>query len=245
MPIEIEEVIRRSEQGVTQPYICRGANGKTYFVKGKGAGYNSLQKEWIAGGLALRMGLPIAPFNQVVVARELYEAGRTANLGDLGFGILFGSENIPSSSEISFVNVSAISNETKRDIAAFDWWAKNGDRTISQSGGNPNILWSESQEKPFIIDHNLAFDDSVTLNSLLKSHIFASSLEEIRDQPSLQGEYEEKFESALTGLDIIIGSIPSRWHYVDEAESVEVSFSTDFARAVLQRHRTSGFWKQT
>ncbi|WP_409527298.1 HipA family kinase [Rhizobium sp. BK591] len=51
MPIEIEEVLRRSDQGVTRPYICRGADGKLYYVKGKDAGYESLVKEWIAGTL--------------------------------------------------------------------------------------------------------------------------------------------------------------------------------------------------
>ena len=63
MPIEIIEVIRRSTQGVTEPFICRGDNGKIYFVKGKGAGRRSLVAEWIAGHLAIALGIPIAPFS--------------------------------------------------------------------------------------------------------------------------------------------------------------------------------------
>lgn len=38
MTVQIVEVIRRSEQGITLPYICRGDNDKVYFVKGIGAG---------------------------------------------------------------------------------------------------------------------------------------------------------------------------------------------------------------
>lgn len=89
MPIEIDEVLRRSEQGATEPYICRGANGKLYFVKGKGAGYDSLVKEWIAGQLAKAMGLPIPNFEIVSVSQDLYDAGRNGPLRDLGFGFFF------------------------------------------------------------------------------------------------------------------------------------------------------------
>lgn len=100
MPIEIDEVLRRSDQGVTEPYICRGADDKLYFVKGRGAGYDSLVKEWIAGQLALRLGLPIPRFCIVAVPYELYEAGRDGALRDLGAGLLFGSENVESANEI-------------------------------------------------------------------------------------------------------------------------------------------------
>ncbi len=243
MPIEIEEVIRRSEQGSTQPYICRGLNGKIFYVKGKGAGFASLLKEWIAGGLALRAGLQIAPFSLVHVPKALYEAGRRSNLADLGYGVLFGSEHVVNSSELSIVNSDAVRVQTKRDIAAFDWWVKNGDRTLTESGGNPNILWSEPSEEPFIIDHNLAFDDGVTLNSLLESHIFALQLEEICEKPELQRHYRDKFEYAVEAIDDILGDIPQRWHYADDAETVKVNFSTKSISTVLERHRSEDFWK--
>ena len=245
MPIEIEEVIRRSEQGVTQPYICRGSDGKLYFVKGKGAGYDSLMKEWIAGNLALRLGLPIAPFKLVHVPKALYEVGRAGILRDLGFGPMFGSEHVENSNEISVLNIGSIPAGTKRDIVAFDWWVKNGDRTLTESGGNPNILWSESSGQPFIIDHNLAFDESVTLNSQLESHIFAASAAEICDSTALQVHYQAKFESALAELDSIIGDIPQRWHYVDDAETVEINFSVESVITLLTRYRVRAFWERT
>ncbi len=245
MPIEIEEVIRRSEQGATEPYICRGSDGKLYFVKGKGAGYVSLVKEWIVGNLALHFGLPIAPFKQVHVPKELFDVGRTGNLSDLGFGLMFGSEQIPNSSEISVLSVSSISAEIRRDIAAFDWWVKNGDRNLTTAGGNPNILWSESDGRPFIIDHNLAFDESVTLSSQLESHIFAASLAEVCDTHALQTRLHAKFDSALAELGRITDDIPPRWYYQDDAETVEINFSNVSARALLARHQTREFWERT
>ena len=245
MPIEIEEVLRRSEQGVTEPYICRGADGRLYYVKGRGAGYGSLVKEWISGHLAIHLGLPIAPFKLVHVPRELYEAGRSNNLHDLGFGLLFGSEYVSNSNEISVLNTGMISSQTKRDIAAFDWWVKNGDRTLSESGGNPNILWSEIESRPFIIDHNLAFDQTVTLRSLLEGHIFAEFLAEICDTEALQDHYNAEFGKALLHLDGIIDDIPTRWHYLDDAETMEIGFSREDVETVLGRYQKQEFWERT
>lgn len=42
MPIQIVEVLGRSIQGITRPFICRGEDDRTYFVKGQGAGRRSL-----------------------------------------------------------------------------------------------------------------------------------------------------------------------------------------------------------
>ncbi|KEQ09327.1 HipA family kinase [Pseudorhizobium pelagicum] len=250
MPIEIEEVLRRTEQGVTMPYICRGTDGKLYYVKGKNAGYESLVKEWIAGALARHMGLPIAPFDFVFVPVELYELGRHVNQGGLnlaglGSGTLFGSEHIPDSNELSFLNVTAIPIALKRDIAAFDWWIMNGDRTLTESGGNPNILWSERNKTAVIIDHNLAFDPSVTLNSQLSDHVFAGALAEICEDPELQSRYGIRFTQVMSELPNIIGDIPPRWHYVDDQETVEISLSTATVEAALQRFMMPDFWKRT
>ncbi len=245
MPIEIEEVLRRSEQGVTEPYICRATDNKLYYVKGKGAGYDSLVKEWIAGHLARRLGLPMPRFSIVDVPRELYEIGQNESLRDLGFGPLFGSEQILNVNELSVLNIASIPSELKRDIAAFDWWVRNGDRTLTEAGGNPNILWSETSGQPFIIDHNLAFDDGVTLLSQVECHIFGGSLVEICDTPALQAIYKARFEEALSDLPNIIGDIPERWHYVDEGKTIESQFSVDAVEASLQRYQMQTFWERT
>lgn len=245
MPIEIDEVLRRSAQGATEPYICRGADGKLYFVKGRGAGYDSLVKEWVAGQLALRLGLPVPRFCIVTVPRELYEAGRDGALRDLGYGLLFGSENVESANEMSFANIYQAPAALKHDIAAFDWWIKNGDRTLSDAGGNPNLLWSETEHRLVVIDHNLAFDEDVTLLSQLQSHIFRQSLSEICDQTDLQDRYNLRFEEALMDLPQILGDIPERWHYVDDACTVEINLSLDRVEDTLKRYRVPAFWERT
>jgi hypothetical protein len=83
--VEIIEVLRRSAQGMTQPFICRGDNGKVYFVKGKGAGKRSLICEWISGHIALELGIPIAPFCMVSIPKELLDSNHLLDLTDLGY----------------------------------------------------------------------------------------------------------------------------------------------------------------
>ncbi len=245
MPIEIEEIIRRSEQGVTEPYICRGADEKLYFVKGKGATYDSLVKEWIAGQLARRLGLPIPRFCIVSVPRELYDVGRDGQLRDLGHGELFGSENVENTNEVSFINIQDVPTQLKRDIAAFDWWIQNGDRTLTAAGGNPNLLWSETNQALVVIDHNLAFDDEVTLHSLIETHVFSTSLSEICGHSGLKAHYGAKFEEALTDLPDILDDIPERWHYVDDDRTVEINLSLDRVETILKRHSVPAFWEQS
>jgi hypothetical protein len=244
MAIEIEEVLGRSEQGMTEPYICRGSDQNLYFVKGRGANYDSLVREWIAGRLAQLLSLPIPTFCLMEMPRELYELGRDGLLRDLGHGALFGSRQMPSVNELSFLNAVALDGELKRDIAAFDWWVMNGDRTLSEAGGNPNILWSEIESRPYIIDHNLAFDPSVTLHSQLTTHIFASSLDEICKMPELQTQYRSKFEQALLKLPAITSDIPCRWHYLDDALTVESPFTIDVVETTLRRYHLDDFWKR-
>ena len=71
--IQIIEILGRSEQGMTRPFICRGEDNNIYFVKGVGAGRRSQVCEWLAGNLALELGLPIAPFRIVDVPFALAE----------------------------------------------------------------------------------------------------------------------------------------------------------------------------
>lgn len=157
----------------------------------------------------------------------------------------FGSENIENANEMSVSNILETPSELKRDIVAFDWWIRNGDRTLTEAGGNPNILWSETSRQLFVIDHNLCFDEGVTLHSQLTTHIFRSALTEICDTPDLQAHYKTKFDMLLPGLPQILRDIPHRWHYVDEACTIESALSIANVEAILQRHRVPAFWERT
>ncbi len=70
-------------------------------------------------------------------------------------------ENQEGSTEITFANRSIVSKTRRRDLVAFDWWIKNGDRQLTEIGGNPNLLWTPESDSMVVIDHNMAFDGGV------------------------------------------------------------------------------------
>ena len=80
MTLEVVEIIARSEQGFTKPYICRCDDGEVYFVKGRSATRRGLINEWLCANLAEAFGLPIAPFALAEVPQELIEADLTGCL---------------------------------------------------------------------------------------------------------------------------------------------------------------------
>jgi hypothetical protein len=55
----LTEIIDRSEQGVTRPFICRCDDGNIYYVKGAYAGRPALIAEWPCGRIAREMDLTI------------------------------------------------------------------------------------------------------------------------------------------------------------------------------------------
>jgi hypothetical protein len=211
-------------------------------VKGKGAGFPSLVKEWLAGSLAKTFGLPIPGFAILNVPRNLYELGRRGLLADLGHGPVFGSKAIPNVNEITTTEATEIPVEMKRRIAVFDWWIMNGDRTLSESGGNPNILWDVSIRSPFLIDHNLAFDPSLTLVAMERTHIFGSLLSEIIDDPSLQKSWAAEFHRCLGQWNDFCDALPERWNYVDDQLTVPSGFASTAALTKLRRFDTPVMW---
>lgn len=91
MSLTIVEVLGRSSQGRTEPYVCRGDDGEVYFVKGRSATRPGLIAEWLCARLAEHFGLPLPPYSIATVPEELIEADLTGWLHDLGVGEVFAS----------------------------------------------------------------------------------------------------------------------------------------------------------
>src|SRR5690606_29480112 len=94
MSLTIVEVLERSVQGRTEPYVCRGDDGEVYFVKGRSATRRGLIAEWLCACLGQEFGLPIAPYAIAHVPEELIEADLTGWLRDLGTGEVFASRRV-------------------------------------------------------------------------------------------------------------------------------------------------------
>lgn len=240
MTVQIVEIIERSIQGATKPFICRGDDKQIYFVKGRGAGRRSQICEWVAGLLGREMGLPIAEFEIVDIPEELLEE-RAEHLNELGAGPAFGSRKCLAA-EFTYSTVGKVPPDLQRDILAFDWWICNGDRALTEVGGNSNLLWDSFEERLIVIDHNLAFDQKLSKKDFLESHVFNSQAQYISKDLGLQNSYSAKFTKVLLCLEAILDTIPQEWWFSDPEATVATDFNIQEVRDLLMQCHNNGFW---
>lgn len=241
MSVEIVEIIGRSEQGITKPFICRGDDDQIYFVKGRGAGNRSLICEWVAGQLGRRLGLPIAPFEIVDVPQALLSYAMRDDLTALGAGKAFGSRKI-SVVELSASRVDAVPAEIQQDVLAFDWWIRNDDRTLGEAGGNPNLFWDVGNEGLVVIDHNQAFDPTFSLLDFVDLHAFRGQWDKLAGDWVMQQEYVQRFMAALSDWGDICNTVPPEWWFVDVEQTVKTDFDVQATYQLLMRCQTDAFW---
>jgi hypothetical protein len=236
MTVTIVEVIRRAEQGVTEPFICRGNDREIYYVKGHSAGRESQIKELICGRLALALHLPIAPFEVVDVPEILINSGLRPDLASLGAGPAFGSRR-RAGTEVTFAQLDKVPKGTGQDVLMFDWWIRNTDRNLTALGGNPNLLWDQAADRLVIIDHNLAFDPGFEPAEFAAAHVFHHLIASVFEDWDLRQRYVGRFKKAVTGFRQICDNIPGRW--VEEAPDW---FDLGAIEDMLRRCDTNGFW---
>jgi len=172
--ITIKTIHRISEQGRTSPFYCTASDGQKYYVKGLHANRQSQVNEWICGHLAMEFGLPIPRFSLLYMDATQYDYLPIEHKS-IGIGYAFGSQERLGQSWIEHHQLARLPTELKRDILVFDRWINNLDRTF----GNPNMIINSDTFDTFVIDHNLAFDETFNLNQFLNVHIFASEWNKI------------------------------------------------------------------
>lgn len=242
MRIQIDEIIGRSTQGITKPFICRGDDGHIYFVKGRGAGRRSLICEWVAGSLGVRLGLPVAPFAIVEVPDALIRLGSRDDLGELGAGPAFGSRKL-AVVELSISHLLHVPGEMQRAVLAFDWWVRNEDRTLSAAGGNPNLFWDVDGETLAIIDHNQAFDPNFSIANFVRLHAFHGQIDVLRGDWVTQQQYCARFDNAMAEWALICNTIPSEWWFIDSECTLPVDFDLASIHQQLLNCQDDAFWK--
>lgn len=244
MSVHIVEIMGRSTQGVTRPFKCRGDDGHIYFVKGRGAGRRSQICEWIAGQLAIRLGLPIAPFEIVDVPEELIRLDFSGELQDLGVGLAFGSRKL-TVVELSISHLDHVPYEVKRDVLAFDWWVRNADRTLSALGGNPNLFWDIETQELVVIDHNQAFDRTFSPSEFAELHVFFAEWPDLAGDWDRQQKLADRFEAAMADWIAICNTVPLEWWFLDSEQTVRTDFDLDVTRQLLMEFQTPTFWRLT
>ena len=201
------KIIRRSEQGKTQPFVCVALDGAGQrvqcYLKGRSTTRVGQINEWIAAHLALAFGLPAPPFALLDVPTELIEADFEQQdfANGLGAGPAFASQHVDSD-DIAFSDLPRIPASLQRDVLVFDAWVRNMDRSLSEHGGNPNLRWCKQAHdfapaQLLVIDHNLAFDAEFTADSFAACHAFAGQIPALKQDFALQLHYRDRMAAAL------------------------------------------------
>ena len=263
--ITITEVIGRSEQGATRPFLCHADDWTTYYVKGAYAGKNSLCCEWVASRLAKLLiaeellGLPC--FRMAEVPKELLEGSVRPDIRDLGAGRVFASMRIEGGQELNWSAAQGWSNRTMAMVLLMDLWLQNEDRSLSPFGGNPNLLVERIPEEPeadpkgalwkdqlrrerlWVYDFNLAFDEDFKRERFFGAHVFGGMLKQWPE--GFRERMEPQMRAALGQVREIFSELPPEWLYVDGDDSLPVQLDMERVISTLEFPFTDPetFWK--
>lgn len=243
LTVQIVEILGRSSQGISEPFLCRSDTGVLYYVKGRNAGRPDIINELLVGQLAQKVGLPIAPFSVVEMPEALIVANSTLDADKLGSGLCFGSLFQDGTSELKITEANNLDTNLRIKLFFFDRWVRNGDRTLTEHGGNPNLLWDASKESIYVIDHNLAFDNSVSLDELLNTHVFASVMSNLTQVSLLRAEIKDNFNNALSDWGSIVEAIPEEWFFSYSDDTIRVQYDLNRVEATLRRIENKDFWE--
>ncbi|HYQ25116.1 HipA family kinase [Stenotrophomonas sp.] len=241
-PVYIEEILRRSDQGITRPFLCRGDDNSLYYVKGSAANKRSLICEWMAGTLASGFGLNVPQFEIAYVPdglADLHPEGR-----DLGSGPVFASQAAYNLNEILFVQAGRVPLEVRRDVIAFDWWVRNADRSLTATGGNPNLLWDAASSNLVVIDHNQAFDPDFDPGTFLATHVFQAEFAALSSDLMLMAHYADRMKATLDlWWDNAWGRVPGEWLYHDDEQTIPTDFDPAASLALVARCYDQDLWR--
>ena len=236
--VQIVEVIGPAEQGKSIPFLCSGADGHRYYVKGQQTNRSSLWREWICAHLAHALGLPVPAFALVqldpALIKELPWEQRA--IGSLP---AFGSRAQPHTTWLEMGISQRVPVPLQRDVLVFDWWVRNTDRLR----GNTNLLWDTAHEKLVVIDHNLALDNEFNVADFLDQHVFADQWQPLVQDLVTQAQYLQRLSLALAAAHTAIAHAPQEWLWENSEFDIPTRFDCAEALRVLERCATPDFWR--
>jgi hypothetical protein len=240
-PINIIAIEGRTEEsnGVSRPFRCVGEDEAEYFVKLKNVGWNHLVKEWIAGRLAQEMGLPAAEIAQVRIAPELVK-GNADYETSLGSGVAFGSMRVNPAERLSLAFLPTNSDPGLSRILLFDWWIRNSDRALTETGGNPNLLWQIDKRQVVVFDHDNAFDEDLNPDHFWQFHALRNHRNSW--EPARREEMSTWLDAGVACLDRIWDELPEEW-LLDSYGDPRCTLDKPGLQGVLSSFKTNpDFW---
>lgn len=236
--LEIVEIIKPADQGRTTPFLCKASDDQLYFVKGYAAAVSGLIKEWMGAHLAQEFGLPVPGFQIAYLDHSLVNAFGGKAITELKGGYVFASKKVASVTELKFETIKMLSDDLKKEVLLFDLWTENEDRTLSEKGGNPNLLWKSDTSELYVIDHNLIFDSHFNQSNFWDTHVFLHAFEQ-QDDIVEKLAFENRMKKALACWRAAWDKMPEEW--VELNEDLQ-AFDPDFHLQRLKNEAHGDIW---
>lgn len=193
--------------------------------------------EFISAHLARQMGLPCPDFCIVDVGEEIIEFMPDLR-GELSPGPAFATRFIENASIINIQQArNSVNLQEQKKIFFFDRWINNSDRSLTDIGGNVNIIFDAINNRYYLIDHNLAFAHDTT-DDEYDVHVYSrngrSWVYDILDGPELT----DLANNAIGTLEQAFNQLPEEWFSSDDEREHMLSNIT----TCLSRVRSDKFW---
>jgi len=207
----VVEIIRPIKSGTTEPFLCRLDDDRLYAIKGRGANAHGLIAEVYAACLGRALGLEIPNFALADVPADLVDIYPDPALRQsIGAGMGFASFWQQPAEDVTVPLLEAFDPQLLARVYVFDHWIRNGDRSLTEHGGNVNLLVRLRDRALIVIDHNLAFwpayqHDELELHACRKAWLHASRSMLFKDE--LRAEMEGAMKR-IEGLDALL---PDAW----------------------------------
>ncbi len=169
------------------------------------------------------------------VPPELVAESSRMDAPDLGSGLVFASQLVEDAQEITFADVARVDLALQQKVLLFDWWIRNEDRTLTEFGGNPNLLRTAGGGALREFDLNLAFDETFDKARFWRSHIFNGAVAGWSDE--FKAEMKVQMRLATDQLHAIWSELPEEWQQAGGLDLTAV-------QELLNRFETSPdeFW---
>lgn len=235
--LQVVEIIRPTKSGMTQPYQCRLEDDQIYAVKGRGALAAGLLAEVCAASIGRAMGLPIPDFAIADIPAVLIKTSDDVEVSRaLGEGLGFASLWQNACEPVTPTIRDRQSAELFATLYAFDHWIANGDRSLGDEEGNPNLLYDLAGKKIVVFDHNLAFSVGYDASEL-GVHAGRRSWQSVGKNSSFRTMLLGKMQTARLAFDALVSDLPEQW--IEERPDF-----TAVAATMLNRCDAPEFWAE-
>ena len=234
---EVTELIQRTVQGMTSPWIAMLDDGQLYYIKGQQALCRGLVIELICAELGVLLNLPVPPYKVAYLDPSLLKYNEEA-FKDFNGEIceVFASSKAKEYQEIQYSQIDKVSEIEAKLLFFFDYLIMNEDRTLGPLGGNQNLLFNSQTNEIAVIDHNLGFDINFDFERHKEHHIFSSLWYCPQRNLHLIPELQAKLPGVIKKLRSYVEDIPEEW-LENQPNLIEEIFNK------LELYKEESFWE--